>query len=217
MFSSEVFLHIFHHMSGTARLIGHNVQILADNPIVGPLPTQTVVSVDATLKAGYAPVAFIAAPSVAQVIPAATTQVMAIAGLINTPYFPASGIPNGLNISTATLATNTISVAAKSFRGRVFVQFILTTNKPAALTPVENVGLILSVTDNLVTLATRTSTLPITIPTGSNNVFTWDVPVFVPYAATRTNVNFQVSLANFQTGNTLTVQTTTQMVVIQDS
>lgn len=202
-------------MSGTARLIGHRVEILADTPIVGPLPTQTVCSVDTTVKNGYEPTVFQAAPTVTQVIPAVTTQVMTIAGLTTTPYFPSTAKPTDVITPTASLAANTITVNAKSFVGEVMVQLIPTTNKAAPLVPVENMAIIVTVTDGLALNVIKNSVFPITIPTGSNNTVCWTVPFFVPYLANRTVINFQVAVSNFQTANTLSILNTSYVQVIQ--
>lgn len=203
-------------MSGTARLVGHRVEVLADSAIVGPLPTQTVCSVDSTVKAGYAPTVFQAAPTVTQVVPANTTQALTLTTLSSTPYFPTAFTPTDVITPTATLAANIVTVAEKSFNGEVFIQLIASTNKAAPLVPVEIMAISVTVTDGLALNTVKNTVFPVVVPNGSNNTVCLSVPFMIPYLANRAVLNFQVGISNFQSANTLSVLNTSYVQIIQN-
>lgn len=204
-------------MSGTARLVGHRVEILADMPITGPLPTQTVMSTNTIVGAGYAATRYQLSPTVAQVLASNSQQ-----GIILTPgvapsttYLPANNNPSLKTPTSATIATNTLTIAEQAFNGYVEVNLVLATSKVAPLTPVENFEIALSIADNFGPIAVKEQTVPITVPNGANGSYTVVFPVFVPYVPARADVRLLLILVNGQAAHTLTLQTTSVFSFVQ--
>lgn len=205
-------------MSGTARLVGHRVEVLADSAIVGPLPTQLVSSSDNVIKCGYEPYTLTQSPAVAQVVPANTQQVITLpTGGTVSHYFPTGSTPTNLNSSTPNiLAGNVFNNFVRGFYGKVQALLFLATDKAAPLVPVENYTIIVTLVDNTGTISTKGHTFPLTTPTGSNFPVVFEYSVAIPYSATRTFVQIQLSINNQQSANTLTIQTSSVFNFIQD-
>lgn len=204
-------------MSGTARLIGEEIELLADNPIVGPLPTTHLVSSASNEWFGYTPRVISTTAPGTQSLAGGASGALQLNAITTSQYNASPYFTGQVTPAAATLlAPGTIQLPGlKSFLGVVVVKLIFDTNKAAYADPPEYLGFNISWSDDIGGSFAYGSNVPILVYSLAQNTYTTSVPLLIPYDATRTIVNIGVSVANFQAANTMAFYSSCSVKVVQ--
>lgn len=201
-------------MSGTARLVGHKVEILADEPITGPTPTNTVMSYVTLNGSGYSASRVQATAPGVQIIPSGTSSVILFNAATIGTYLPVNTIPSQSD-STAVLAANQVTFnLTTGFLGVITLRLALSSSKPAFVAPPENVEISILINDNLGGSETIKQTVPITVFAGNDQHYENSVTVCFPTTPTRTSINIYCSLLNSQAADGIVI-TSGKLDVVQ--
>ena len=202
-------------MSGTGRLIGEEIELLADNPIIGPLPTDIVVSVDGTVRLGYNPGTFQVGPIAAQVIAANSSALLTLdTAITSTPYLSSSILYQAQPSSS--IVGNVLTLNAKGFKGSAFVQLYAESSIAVAPAFPETVGIIVQIYEDGLVVNSFASHYPMIKLTPNNQFYSFECPINIPYNATRISVGFSVSVLNQQAANTLTIKNNSVLLLSQN-
>lgn len=204
-------------MSGTARLIGEEIELLADYPIRGPLPTTLLVSSSANEAFGYAPRKASANATGTQVLLATTSAPINLGSVTNSkyqlnPYFTGQTAPAAATLTApATLVLNSLT----SFLGTVNVKLVYSTNKVAYVAPREYITLVIGWADDIGGSQTYSNAVPITVFNNVQTVATISVAVFIPHSTLRSTINLVASVTNDQAADSITIYSSTVIEAVQ--
>lgn len=192
-------------MSGTARLVGHKVEVLADLPIVGPLPTQTVMSYTTINGTGSRAMKAQASAPGSQIIPSGSASDITFNTAVIGTYLPPGTIASQ-TISAVALSANQITyTGVTGFLGTVTLRLEMSSNKAAFVAPPENVKISIYVLDNIGGTETYSHTVPITVFGGGSQFFETSVTVAFPTTPTRSSVNFYAAIQNGQAADAIVI------------
>lgn len=183
-------------MSGTRRISAHTVEILADTPIVGPVPTSNLLSAQSNALLGYSPVqigvTFVASPLIA---PGASYSATVL-GTGSATYFP-DPTGWGFNVGSVSHVGNQVNVAnVHSLFGTVHWIPEIVTNKAVPTAQQEVVTLSVDITDNLGNSTVASTDVQITQLATTSNRPTMAFPFCLPFNSLRTSVQFAFSLTS---------------------
>lgn len=202
-------------MSGTSRIIAHEVQILADSAIVGPTPDSRLLSSPSNTLLGYNPtsiegLAGLAAP----IAPGGTTILDISPPSTSPPYFGATTTCYK-SIGNVQVAANQLQVTGvTSLRGVVTLSFGGITNIVPAFPP-ELIALNLVVSDDTGFTHTETYVTPVVSPSPTANWIYASYPFIFVNDNTRSRVNFQFTVTNLQAVGTISPNLRYKVVIDQ--
>lgn len=192
-------------MSGTARLVGHRVEILADEPITGPLPTSTLMSYITINGSGYRATVVKATASGAQIIGSGTSSDINFNAATVSTYLPPGTIPSETT-TVPVLSANQITFnGATGFLGTVTLRLALNSSKGAYVSPPENISVSIYVNDNIGGAEEYRQTIPVLVFGGNPQYFETSVTVCFPTTPARTSMNFYCGLVNSQAADGIVV------------
>lgn len=202
-------------MSGTARIVAHEVQILADSAVTGPTPDSRLLSSPSNTLLGYNPIsiegnAVLGAP----VAPGGTATLGLNPPSISTPYFGTTTTCYK-SIGNVQVVANQLQVTGvTSLRGTVTLSFGGLTNVVPAFPP-ETIVLELVVSDDTGFNHTETYVTPVVSPSPVANWIYASYPFFFANDNTRSQVNFLFTVTNLQAVGTLSPNLRYKVVIDQ--
>lgn len=182
-------------MSGERVLVAHKIKFLADEPLVGPLETDVVLSAPSVSGLGNKPSL---STAVVDNGIAAPTSVLTlnISSVTTSSYFSSTAPYSATPVIS--VGGSQLNISAKQLKGR-FRFFGQVTTTAIVPSPTEPNALLINVTDNLGASLNQSLRIPILAPDPYSHGFEVCLPVCFPYNAARSGIQATVRLVNDST------------------
>lgn len=204
-------------MSGVLPIKAETIELLADNPIVGPTPSMQVTSVNTNTGSGHRTAAYRADLNAPQVAPAGGGGGgINFSSLAQTALFPAGYVNSQIPFTNVQLvAGQVVFTGVQYFKGRAILDIQFTTSAAGPGAAPENVLFEIFGLDNLGGSYVARKTVPITA-FGVPSFCSVTLELLIPYISTRTGLNIYATVSNGQAAATLTLSGLSFIEIITD-